>query len=367
MTLFMAPTFFLHSYDEKRVMSYQQSILDTARQSNQEIPLDLLQWTTLIDTAASGQVTAPIDGTATATAFESFQKFLEWVRLNNVSLTKTLPDDILLQVVETLIRSNRLQPEQIQILVSLDKRLWGLITHYSKSIWKMLIETHFPSFKRTPIVTNMDRNETVTSLKERFFALRLGRHFWEMFATWSSTKPNFDASNLIQSIGNEPYVIYGQNLLELLAQDDEALPQTAEHLMNQYIRWRPATEDLEEMEIRRDIVYRIMEYMTLKGFMRVYDSRQQFDRAMVVAPLTIRLRTAYDFIDPQNAPDPLVSEYLTTTDPSTLLTSHNMQEQLRQEASAFSLSIMHQDGPLSALIADWYFHRMVIAIGTFYS
>lgn len=348
-------------------MSYKQSIQDTARQTNQEIPSDLLQWTTLIDTAASGQVTTPIDGTVTATAFENFQKFLEWVRLNNVSLTKALPDDMLLQVIETLIRSNRLQPEQIQILVSLDKRLWSLITHYSKSIWKMLIETHFPSFKRTAMITNIDRNETVTLLKERFFALRLGRRFWERFATWSSRKPDFDASNLIQSIGNEPYVIYGQNLLELLAQDDEALPQTSEHLMIQYIRWQPAIGDLEEMEIRRDIVYRIMEYMTLQGFMRVYDSQQQFDRAVVVAPLTIRLRTAYTFIDPENAPHPLVSEYLTKTDPSTLLTSHNMQEQLRQEANAFALSIMHQEGPLSVLISDWYFHRMIIAIGTFYS
>ena len=231
----------------------------------------------------------------------------------------------------------------------------------------MLIETHFPSFKRTAMITNIDRDETVTLLKERFFALRLGRHFWEMFATWSSRKPNFDASNLIQSIGNEPYVIHGQSLLEILAQDDETLPQTAEHLMNQYIRWQPATEDLEEMEIRRDIVYRIMEYMTLKGFMRVYDSRQQFDRAVVVAPLTVRLRTAYSFIDPENAPHPLVSEYLTKTDPSTLLTSHDMQGQLRQDASAFALSIKRQDGPLNGLIADWYFHRMVIAIGTFYS
>jgi hypothetical protein len=82
-------------------MSYKQSIQDTARQTNQEIPSDLLQWTTLIDTAASGQVTTPIDGTVTATAFESFQKFLEWVRLNNVSLTKALPDDMIVNQYTT--------------------------------------------------------------------------------------------------------------------------------------------------------------------------------------------------------------------------------------------------------------------------
>lgn len=344
--------------------SYREAILEVARQSGRQIPPELLIWTELMDSSPSLTTSTLPDADAWA-AFGSFKQFVDWIQSNRVPLTSALPSELLLRIVEILIRLNHFQPEDVESLIRVDKSMWSVVTRYAQRIWMLLIQTNFPTFKWDEI----DRfAETAASLKARFFALRYGRQIWTTFTTPSSHTLSFDETNAIQSIGNDPNSLRSRSLLEIFAEDEEILPNIAEFIEKHYMKWIPTEREPEEMnDVRLDIVYRMMDDISAANLLRVIQEQRIQQIGDVAAPHANRLLTLYGNIDANETPHTLVSVWLAAHHDDLLISDPNLASRRRQEVVDFAKHLFNMGVNLMdirLLLADLEFHRLLLDLGS---
>ena len=278
-------------------MSFQRAIANVvAERTDTPIPDEYMHWARLLDNVGANRN----NETLMAAAFASFQSFLEWQNQHDdkMSLTSALPAEVLLLVIENLIRYGRIKPEHLQELVLVNRSLHILVDDNRKRLWQLFISTHYPMFQ-WPLNW---REESADLLKKRYFALKFADQYYMSLKLFYEEERDFlpvhfDEDHddvLLQLVGAQP---------DLLSFDLMKLGRT---LQSSNVDWFLseskssvvdiiATEDKDyefdwENAIDTEMVEELMQHINARDFMFMWNDIKM---EKFIAPLLKRLYSTY--------------------------------------------------------------------------
>lgn len=181
----------------------------------------------------------------------SFASLLAFFRSKNKSLD-SLPTEILLMIIQSLVRISRIQPEYLQNLSLTNRRMQELLRHNSHIIWGAFLETQFPNYKVNEILPDESQIDRAARLKQMFYRLRALQFFWEdvrtsdFYLRWISNIDMDDIQQHVFEAVQQMSEIYMRDILRVATEGRGLFEQTTIRDIIEVVYLRRSAEWLDE-------------------------------------------------------------------------------------------------------------------------
>ena len=184
-----------------------------------DLPSELIEWLHLLGENEENGLTLDEQARRDELDLVAYHLLDAYLATTDVSIT-VLPNELLLLIIEGLVRSGNIEPEELQQLALTDRFMNDFLITHGTAIWRFFITIKFPSFQIS-LPSGEDLTERRTRLKTCYFQLRRAKAFMQFLTTMVPPIPGSTALTLTQEERSHIYQVIGSSgnrrpLLELL-------------------------------------------------------------------------------------------------------------------------------------------------------